>query len=67
MVGRPVKIETIVERAIRSTLSDLATLEPAMRLPALKLGIDWVRLQHKLETDAGWGSEYRSPEDLTDE
>lgn len=45
------ELEKVVEKAIRSTLAELDKLEPPVRMTAIKLGIDFLKVQNHLDQD----------------
>lgn len=64
-----IPLESVVERAIRNTLTDLKGLEPADRIAAIKLGIELVKVQ-KLTAKEKFGAAFLDnlddPDDLED-
>ena len=51
-------LEDTVEAAIRTEMKDMSKLDPPVRMTLIKLGIQWVMVQHKLEGATEWGAEY---------
>jgi hypothetical protein len=56
------KLETVVERAIRNSLTDIASLKPAERTALLKVATDFLKVQ-KLLSQGNFGSFFRENED----
>lgn len=64
-MSRPVTMLKLTERAIRNSLTDLQGLTPAERYQVLKLAIDFVKMQHKIDEadELGRGFEDQEKED----
>lgn len=52
---------------MQQTLKDLGSFEPAVRMTALKLCIQWVMVQHKIKDSEGFGTEFLNAGEEKDE
>lgn len=64
---RKKSIESRVESALDKQLAIIDTLEPAVRANIIKLGIQWVMVQHKIKDAGGYGTEFMSDEEKSDD
>ena len=55
-MARLIPFEKLLEREIRKVVEAASSLEPAQRLDALKLGVDWQKAISKREGNAAMGA-----------
>lgn len=55
---RKKSIESEVESALQAELKNISNLEPAVRMTCIKLGIQWVMVQHKISDSRDYGAEF---------
>jgi len=61
-MANTIKLDKLVERGIRSSLSDLTALPPAERSAALKIAIDFLKYQRVVKAGDELGSEFLKPD-----
>lgn len=60
-MARVLPFEKLMEREIRRMVDEAATMEPALRLDALKLGVDWQKATAKRAASEKTASFFQDP------
>lgn len=66
-MSRPIPFKKLMEREIRKVVEAASGLEPALRLDALKLGVDWQKTINKDADASERGSFFNPSEEETDD
>lgn len=66
-MSRPIPFKKLMEREIRKVVEAASGLEPALRLDALKLGVDWQKTINKDADASERGAFFNQPEEETDD
>lgn len=64
---RKKSLESRVQSALDKQLDNIDTLEPAVRMTAIKLGIQMMIVQNKISDSKDWGSAFSPDEESKDD
>ena len=67
LMARPIPFKKLLEREIRKVIEAASALEPALRLDALKLGVDWQKAINKDSDASERGAFFAQSEDEADD